>query len=73
MNNIDVRYSVGALLYSPALNDKLASSILNVGLERHTLLRYVLKIRLLTQQLDKHWNNSEIHLRRFIWHLLRMM
>ena len=29
MNNIDVRYSVGALLYSPALNDKIASSILN--------------------------------------------
>lgn len=30
-------------------------------------------ICMLTQQLDKHWNNSEIHLRRFIWHLLRMM
>lgn len=29
MNNIDLRYSVGALLYSPALNEKIASSILN--------------------------------------------
>lgn len=29
MNNIDVRYSVGALLYSPALNNKIASSILS--------------------------------------------
>lgn len=29
MNNIDVRYSVGALLYSPALNKKIASSILS--------------------------------------------
>lgn len=29
MNNIDVRYSVGALLYSPALNGKIATSILS--------------------------------------------
>ena len=29
MNNIDVRYSVGALLYSPALNEKIATSILS--------------------------------------------
>lgn len=29
MNNIDLRYSVGALLYSPALNKKIASSILS--------------------------------------------
>lgn len=29
MKNIDLRYSVGALLYSPALNKKIASSILN--------------------------------------------
>ena len=29
MNNIDVRYSVGALLYSPAMNGKIATSILS--------------------------------------------
>lgn len=29
MNNIDVRYSVGALLYSPALNGKITTSILS--------------------------------------------
>ncbi len=29
MNNTDLRYSVGALLYSPALNEKMAASILS--------------------------------------------
>ena len=29
MNNTDLKYSVGALLYSPALNEKIASSILS--------------------------------------------